>query len=78
MRLEGQTILITGGCSGLGLAAAFQFKKCGCNVIIVDRDYDKGAAVASELGALFIRADVTNGAEVKAAYDKAIAKFSHI
>ena len=52
---EGRTAVITGGASGIGLAAADRFLKQGMNVVIADRDEEAlGAAVerlSSETGA---------------------------
>ena len=37
-RHEGNTAVITGGASGLGLEAARRYINAGMNVVIVDRD----------------------------------------
>lgn len=39
---EGQTILITGGTAGLGLAAAIHFAKLGASVAITSRSLSQG------------------------------------
>lgn len=41
---EGQTILVTGGSSGIGLASALHFAKLGANVIITSRSTPRGEA----------------------------------
>jgi len=43
--------------------------------VVVDLDEEKGAAIASEIGGLFIRADVTSEEEVKAMYETTVAHF---
>ena len=45
----GQTILITGGTSGIGAAAAVQLAGAGARVLLVGRDRTRGAAVADEI-----------------------------
>lgn len=66
-RFNNRGIVITGGASGLGEATAHAFHSLGAQVLIVDRDIEKGQQVASELGdrATFIEADVTAGGEME-------------
>jgi NAD(P)-dependent dehydrogenase (short-subunit alcohol dehydrogenase family) len=66
MQLTGSTALISGGASGLGAACARRFVAGGANVVILDRDAERGEALASELGSgvRFAQADVTSEAEV--------------
>src|SRR5262245_51221636 len=39
--LAGQTVLITGGSRGLGLALAEEFARTGCRIVICARDEDE-------------------------------------
>ena len=73
MRIEGSGALIVGGASGLGEASARLLADRGANVVIADLNEEKGNALASEIGAEFVKADVTNDAELEAAVDKAAA-----
>lgn len=66
-RLAGRVALISGGAWGIGRAAADLFAREGAKVAIADIDEEAGAALARELGALFLRTDVTNDASVNAA-----------
>ncbi|HLY07391.1 MAG TPA: SDR family NAD(P)-dependent oxidoreductase [Rhizomicrobium sp.] len=52
--------VVTGAASGLGEAAARALAGHGARVTIFDRQADKGAGVAREIGALFCEVDVTN------------------
>lgn len=67
MQISGQGALITGGASGLGLATAKRIVAAGGHVTIIDLASSQGAAIAEELGGVFVAADVTSVDEVQAA-----------
>jgi NAD(P)-dependent dehydrogenase (short-subunit alcohol dehydrogenase family) len=67
MRIEGATALVAGGASGLGAATARRLSEAGASVTIADLDEDKGEALAEELGARFVRCDVTEPDQVERA-----------
>ncbi|MEL7396189.1 MAG: SDR family NAD(P)-dependent oxidoreductase [Pseudomonadota bacterium] len=67
MRISDTAAVITGGASGLGEATARHFREMGVQVTIFDRDKDRGARVADEIGAAFAQTDVTDEASVAAA-----------
>lgn len=67
MQISVQGALVTGGASGLGLATARRLTAAGAHVTIIDLGSSKGEEIASELGGLFVPADVTSVDEVKAA-----------
>ncbi|MED5600123.1 MAG: SDR family NAD(P)-dependent oxidoreductase, partial [Actinomycetota bacterium] len=60
MKLEDSSSIVTGGASGIGEACARQLAVAGSRVVVADIDEDRGEAVASELGGLFVRCDVTS------------------
>ena len=60
MDLEGSSSIVTGGASGIGAASARQLAAAGSRVVVADLNEDRGQAVASELGGLFVRCDVTS------------------
>ena len=60
MDLEGSSSIVTGGASGIGEARARQLAAAGSRVVVADLNEDRGQAVASELGGLFVRCDVTS------------------
>ncbi len=74
-RLEGKVAVITGGASGIGRASVERFAAEGAKVAVVDLDEEKGKALAAEVDGIFVRADVTNAAEVEQMYDAAISAF---
>jgi NAD(P)-dependent dehydrogenase (short-subunit alcohol dehydrogenase family) len=73
MELNGIAAVVTGGASGLGAATARKLAGHGVKVAIFDRDAEKGAAVAAEIGGVFCRVDVTDDASVDAGFAQARA-----
>jgi NAD(P)-dependent dehydrogenase (short-subunit alcohol dehydrogenase family) len=73
MQIEGSGALVAGGASGLGEATARLLHARGAEVVIADLNEDKGRALADELGAQFIRADVTEPDTVQEAVNAAAA-----
>ncbi|MFJ5296462.1 SDR family oxidoreductase [Pseudomonas sp. NPDC088368] len=68
MTVQGKTILVTGGNSGIGLATARLLLENGARVAITGRDQAKLDAAAAELGGdvLAIRADLNEPADLDA------------
>ncbi|MEO7940127.1 MAG: SDR family NAD(P)-dependent oxidoreductase [Burkholderiaceae bacterium] len=60
--------IVTGGASGLGEATARRLAALGVRVSIFDTNEDRGNALASELGLVFCRVDVTNEESVDAGF----------
>ncbi|NNE96118.1 MAG: SDR family NAD(P)-dependent oxidoreductase [Acidimicrobiales bacterium] len=60
INLEGSSSIVTGGASGIGEASARQLAAAGSRVVIADLNEEKGSAVASEIGGLFVKCDVTS------------------
>src|SRR6478735_8572161 len=58
--LEGRSVVITGGASGIGEAMVRAFVAQGSRVSFLDIDADGGAALASDTGASFHECDVTD------------------
>ena len=67
MNLQGASCIVTGGASGIGEAAAHQLADAGSRVVIADLQEDKGQSVASELGGLFVKCDVSSVEDAQAA-----------
>jgi NAD(P)-dependent dehydrogenase (short-subunit alcohol dehydrogenase family) len=63
--------LVAGGASGLGAATARALAEAGASVVIADLNAEKGEALAAEIGAVFLAADVTDAEAVGAAVERA-------
>lgn len=69
--LNGASAIVTGGASGIGEASARQLADAGAHVVVADLQEDLGNEVASSLGGLFVRCDVTDIDDARAAVDAA-------
>ncbi|MVO14227.1 SDR family NAD(P)-dependent oxidoreductase [Parasedimentitalea huanghaiensis] len=78
MKLSTTAAVITGGASGLGEATARHFAENGAQITILDRDAERGAAVAAEIGGHFVQTDVTDETSVAAAMAYAVEKMGRI
>ena len=66
MNIQGKTILITGGASGIGLEAAKQFLAIGAKVIVTGRNQAKlDAAKKANPAIITIQSDVANKEDAK-------------
>ena len=63
--------IVTGGASGIGAASARGLAARGATVVVADLQEDKGAALADEIGGVFVRVDVTDTDQIRAAVERA-------
>ncbi|KAJ9502161.1 hypothetical protein H2202_002225 [Exophiala xenobiotica] len=77
---EGQTVLITGGASGIGRAAAELFHSLGAQVLIGDIDTKLGEETTAAIGknCKFQRCDVTSWASLLELFETAIREFGRL
>ncbi len=78
-----QVVLITGGLTGIGRAAAVAFAKKGAKVVVAGRRNEAGKALVEELRSFgaeaeFVNADVRKEVDVRAMVDKTIARFGRL
>jgi meso-butanediol dehydrogenase/(S,S)-butanediol dehydrogenase/diacetyl reductase len=80
-----QTVVITGGTSGIGLATADLFLKNGWNAALIGRDAEKGAEVEAQLGqkyspaqVAFVQADISKAVDVEKAQQTILKKFATV
>ncbi|MCY1395926.1 putative oxidoreductase [compost metagenome] len=80
MRIENSVFLVTGGGSGLGLAAAKTLLAAGGKVVLVDINAEQGLARSEELGAnaRFAKADISREDDARQAVGVALAAFGAI
>lgn len=64
--LADRVCIVTGGAQGIGEACVRRFAREGARVVIADLSDDRGQALASELGALYVHCDVGDKTQVDA------------
>jgi NAD(P)-dependent dehydrogenase (short-subunit alcohol dehydrogenase family) len=77
-RVEGKVAVVTGGCSGIGLATVQRFAAEGARVVIGDIDDANGSRIAQQLGGAFVHCDVTNPGQVETLFRTAREKFGSV
>jgi NAD(P)-dependent dehydrogenase (short-subunit alcohol dehydrogenase family) len=81
--MNSQVVLITGGLTGIGRAAAVAFAQKGAKVVVGGRRDEAGKALVKELRSFgseaeFINADVRKEDDVRALVDKTVARFGRL
>src|ERR1700690_4664272 len=81
--MSAQVVLITGGLTGIGRAAAVAFAKKGAKVVVAGRRDEAGKELVKELRALgteaeFINTDVRKDEDIRNAVDKTVARFGRL
>lgn len=71
MDIQGKVFIVTGGASGLGEGTARMLAEHGATIVIADMQADKGQAVARELGATFVKCDVSSETDAQTAVQQA-------
>ena len=79
-RLDGKVAIITGASTGLGPVMGAMFVREGAKVLLAARREDlvKDAAAAAGGGAIAMRADVTDEADVASMVSRAVEEFGHV
>ena len=76
--LAGRVCMVTGGAQGIGEACIRRFAREGAQVVIADIDDGRGAALATELGGLYVHCDVGDKAQVDALVAQTMAAHGRI
>jgi len=80
MRLDGRTIIVTGGASGLGGATVDMIVRSGGRAVIADLNEQFGNAAAARHGdtVSFVKADVGSDANMQRAVDTAVEQYGGV
>jgi len=83
MTMDKLVVLITGGLTGIGRAAAIAFAKKSAKVVVAGRRDEAGKELVKKLRSLgaeaeFIKADVRKEDDVRAMVDKTVARFGRL
>jgi NAD(P)-dependent dehydrogenase (short-subunit alcohol dehydrogenase family) len=78
-----KVMVVSGGASGLGLAAAIKFAKNGYDIVLIDIDKEKEKNAVEEVrkhGAevIFCNCDISNKGQVNAAAQAAVDRFGRV
>jgi 3-oxoacyl-[acyl-carrier protein] reductase len=76
--LRGRTAIVCGASSGLGLASVEALAEEGANVTMLARRRDELELHANRIGALAVRGDVTNAADLERAVERTVEAFGGI
>lgn len=76
--LRGRTAVVCGASSGLGLASAEALAEEGANVAMLARRRDELEQHANRIGALAVRGDVTNAADLERLVERTVAAFGGV
>ena len=76
--LSGRVCIVTGGAQGIGEACIRRFAREGALVVVADIDDARGAALAGELGAMYVHCDVGDKAQVDALVAQTMAAHGRI
>lgn len=77
-RLAGKVAVVTGGCSGIGLATVRRFAEEGAKVVIGDLDDANGERIAQEVAGAYVHCDVTDKDQVDALFAMAKERFGSV
>ncbi|CAK7225966.1 hypothetical protein SBRCBS47491_006067 [Sporothrix bragantina] len=76
--MSGKVALVTGGCSGMGLAVSRHLAKQGWKISVVDLNESAGVHTAEELGGIFSKANVAKHEDMAAAFQKTRETYGRI
>jgi NAD(P)-dependent dehydrogenase (short-subunit alcohol dehydrogenase family) len=74
-RLDNKVAIITGAASGIGRATAVRFAAEGAKVVVADLADEAGAALAAELGGLYVHVNVADEDSVQAMFAASVEAY---
>jgi short-subunit dehydrogenase len=79
MEIKGKVVIVTGASEGIGKATAEALAREGARLVLVARSEDRIKALAEKLpGAVAVRADLREAAEIEAMVEAAYAAFGKV
>lgn len=76
--LKGKVVVITGGAGGIGEAVASSYTTLGSQVVIVDKEQNKGQDLADKLNAYFIEAELADTTACRKVVEETLSRFGKI
>ncbi|PKW25926.1 3-oxoacyl-ACP reductase [Phycicoccus duodecadis] len=77
-RLAEKVAVVTGGCSGIGLATVRRFAEEGATVVVADLADEAGEALAAEIGGTYVHCDVSSKDDVDALFATALERHGRV
>ena len=77
-RLEGKVAVVTGGCSGIGLATVRRFAEEGATVVVADLNDAAGEELAAEVRGLYVHTDVASKEDVDRLFRTAVDTYGRL
>lgn len=77
-RLEGKVVLVVGAARGIGKGIAQRFAEEGAKLVLADMEEEAGRASADEIGAAFLRTDISRMADAEAAVALALERHGRL
>lgn len=77
-RLDGKIALVIGAARGIGRGVADRFAEEGARLVLADTIVEGGEATARELGAAFVKTDISSLAETEAAVAVALERHGRL
>ena len=77
-RLQNKVAVVTGAASGFGASIAERFAQEGARVVVVDLNLEKGQEVASRIGGVACRCDVSSSADIEQLLQFTLAQFGRL
>jgi 3-oxoacyl-[acyl-carrier protein] reductase len=77
-RLEGRIALVVGAARGIGKGIAERFAGEGARLVLADTSAETGQATAKQLGAIFVRTDISRMEDAEAAVAVAVEHYGRL
>ncbi|TIU91517.1 MAG: SDR family NAD(P)-dependent oxidoreductase, partial [Mesorhizobium sp.] len=77
-RIQGKVAVIVGAARGIGRGIAQRFAEEGASLVLADSEAEAGRASADELGAAFIRTDISKMADAEAVVALALQRHGRL